>query len=285
MFPFLCLRKMKVTEIINDLIAKKEPTEKDFPTVINGKLGITSDRNDAIYGEELRQFKDKLLQCDEFKDCEMLEFLPVPIIQNKEGKAISAVTMLIGDDTKFKGRCFLLSLDLSPTMYDPETMYEPVKDGVALTPVMYNPINFAPYRKLVLPVNVEGMQDDLKLVRAELNTLIDKVLENPAEYQTKGFRKVMARGIFERIETETSVKKSEYNLDINVNEPPQYSQVYYLHSEPVEGKENEVRMCVKPKIMHNSLKEKFLKKFDGKAIILEEELNKFLEENGANNGN
>jgi len=37
--------------------------------------------------------------------------------------------------------------------------------------------------------------------------------------------------------------------------------------------------------MYEPVKEKFLKRFEGRAIILEEELNKFLQENGATNGN
>ena len=266
---------MKVIDIINDLISTKTPTGRNLGELLqskDGKLSITPIN-------ELRPFKDKLMECDEFKECELLEFMPMPIVQNKEGKAITAVSLLLGEGMKLKGRCFLLSLALTPTIYDPKTMYDPVKDGVTLTPVMYDQTNFTPYRKIVLPWCMEGQDVDLPLRRAELLVLIDKILKNPEEYSTKGFRRVMARGIFESIVTEDTQTGSKENLDIDMAEPPLYSQIFYLHQENIEGK-NEVTMDVKSKVMHNSLKEKFLKRFEGKQIILEEELNKFLEENG-----
>jgi len=269
---------MKVSDIINDLIATKAPSEKTFP------FEMCLENNETIYGEELRQFKDKLMECDEFKECELLEFLPLPIIQNKEGKPISAQNVLVGKGVKFKGRCFLLSIALIPTIYDPKTMYEPVKDGATLTPIMYSPIDITPYRKLVLPWGVEGQDNDLPLKKAELYNLINKILKNPEEYMTQGTRKIMIRGIFETIETNENKIQSEHNLDINVNEPPLYSQVFYLHYDRVEGTTDEINMTIKSKAIHNSLKEKFLKQFEGKSLIMEGELNKFLEENGATNG-
>lgn len=262
---------MKIIDIIDELLLNKKTIQNEF----------SFEENDTIRWEELTPFKDKLMECDEFKECELLEFIPMPIIQNKEGKAITAVTVLLGEGMKFKGRCFLLSLSLSPTMYDPKTTYDPIKDGVTLTPVMYDYEDFTPYRKIVLPWCVEGQDIDIPLRRAELLVLIDKVLKNPEEYATKGIRRVMARGIFETIETDEYTTKSGDNLDVDLKQPVNYSQVFYLHQENNDG--GDVTLDIKSKVMHNSLKEKFLKRFEGKQIIMEEELNKFLEETTTNN--
>jgi len=101
---------MKIIDIIYELISNKLPSQNNQPQILNtknGTINLNTFSDDVIYGEELRLFKDKLLECDEFKDCEMLEFLPLPIVQNKEGKPISAVSILLGEGRKFKGRCFL----------------------------------------------------------------------------------------------------------------------------------------------------------------------------------
>ncbi len=264
---------MKATEIINDFLSNIKPTEKNTE-------GLKSFSNDMmIYGNELRPFKNKLMECDEFKDCELLEFLTAPVVQNKEGKVITAMDIVLGDGMKFKGRCFLLSLSLTPIMYDRETMYNPVKDGVVLTPILHDEKSFESYRKLILPISLEEMSDDFLLAKAELNVLINKVFKNPEEYTPKGIRKVIARGIFERITTEEGVERdSKLNLDIDLSEPPQYSQVFYIHYEHIDGTDK-VTMSIKSKLMHNSLKDKFLKHFEGKELVMEEDLNKFLEEN------
>lgn len=81
---------MKVSDIISDLLVNSIPDKVALP-------GRVTFNEDTIRGKELILLKEKLMECDEFKDCDFLEFIPMPIIQNKEGKPITAETVILGE--------------------------------------------------------------------------------------------------------------------------------------------------------------------------------------------
>jgi hypothetical protein len=158
----------------------------------------------SLYGEGLLPYKDIIKKCDEFSGCDELIILTSPLPFGP--KLLSPSTISLGNDVKFIKTCYLLSLDLTPTMYNPKTLLTPVKNGAGISPVIYNPETFEPYKHIILTWSPEMAQDlssanSEDTVKNNIRMLLDDVLENPTEYQIKGDRGVMVRGIFEIDET------------------------------------------------------------------------------------
>lgn len=139
----------------------------------------------------LSLMENKLLVCDEFKEVNSLTIINSP---NYEGKI--AQTMKLSDNYVFSGDVKIMSFSLTPTMYDPINWMKPIKDGCTLTPTMYNPENFTPYKNIILNVNIENMVDNLNNDRIYLHKKLDEILDNPKEYEPKGVRGILVRGIF-----------------------------------------------------------------------------------------
>ena len=189
---------MKLQELLTEILTSVEFSKpKD-------KFGII---NETIYGEELEQFKDRILQTEEFADCEELIIMKHPVNQNELGEVINPKMYKVSSEDKhtFKGKCYLLSLALTPEMYDPKKLHEPVLEGASITPVLYNPQTFEPKKKIVLEFSPEALQDDVnsteEVKRKQLHETLDKILDNPENYQVKGEKGVMVRGIFEEVES------------------------------------------------------------------------------------
>jgi len=158
----------------------------------------------TLYGEQLLPYKDIIKKCDEFSGCDELIILGSPLPFGP--KLLTPSTISLGNDVKFIKTCYLLSLDLTPTMYNPNKLLTPVKNGAGISPTIYNPETFELYKHIILTWSPE-MAKDLSGINPEdtlknnIRMLLDDVLENPAEYQIKGDRGVMVRGIFEIDET------------------------------------------------------------------------------------
>ena len=171
---------------------------------------------------ELEPLKEELLKCDEFSECEGIEFMDIPV-QEIDGKTYSAQTMKLGDNTKFDGKVFLYNLSFTPEMFDPNSLHTPVKNGALITPALYDPMTFEPTKKIVLTwtpemaQDVSGANDELTL-RNDIHKLLDDVLDNTEEYQTKGFRGVLVRGLFEVIEDSGDTEVNHYYIDLKKNE-------------------------------------------------------------------
>lgn len=266
---------MKLKDIIYDIIQPK--TSEILPFI----------SDTTLYGEQLFQYKDILSKCEEFSSCDMLNFVAYPMMQNVEGKVLQAQTYHLKDNMKFKGRCFVLSIFLSPEVFEPTKIHEPVKDNACISPTFYHPESFTPYRDIVLRFSPEQKQDLQKIngedtVKKELHKLLDNILENPSEYVVKGTREIMVRGFFEKIETiiteDTKVETTSLDdFTMNENFPLETFIVYYLSYKSVNDKE--IGINVEHKLLPIRLKEKFTAEFTPKGIITEEELDKFLKEN------
>ena len=158
----------------------------------------------SLYGEGLLPYKDIIKKCDEFSGCDELIILESP---QPFGKKLSTPsTISLGNDTKFIKTSYLLSVALTPTMYDPKKLLTPVKNGAGISPTIYNPKTFEPYKHIILTWSPEMAQDlsganPEDTLKNNIRILLDDVLANPAEYQIKGDRGVMVRGVFEIDET------------------------------------------------------------------------------------
>jgi hypothetical protein len=184
-------------------------------------LGKTDGSPDHLYGEELNKYKDIIKGCDEFVKCDSLEILNFPAVIGKNGKTYNVNTVKLSDLMGFKGRCYLLSLGTTPEMYDPSKMHKPVKNGAAISPTVYDPITYEPLKKILLTFSPEMNQDLLVMGREEtlrnnIHKLLDDVLDKPEEYQIKGFKGVMVRGLFEVIENYDGSEpiRNTYDIDL-----------------------------------------------------------------------
>jgi len=239
----------------------------------------------ALYGLELEKFKKIIKECDEFAKCDSLDILTMPIVKGENDKIYTTETIKLSDLMEFKGRCFLLSLSLTPEMYDPNQLIKPVKNGAAIGPVMYDPMTFEPRKHILLTWSPEMAQDVSganydSTLRNDIHKLLDDVLDNPDEYKTKGTRNILVRGLFEEIETYdgSEVVKKHYDIDLTADRKDVGYAVYYLEQNIVKPGEIELRLNYK--IIPSHLKDKFIDEIgtDPKTIT-EELINKFLDIN------
>lgn len=258
---------MKLKELLEEIFRLEHPKEN--------KIGIL---DDILYGEEqLEKYKEKLLQCEEFSECTELNFLKTPILAiDDKQMVIQSYRLLEGQ--KFKGKGYLLSIMLTPEMYDPNTMYGIIKDGASITPTVYDPNTFEPHKKIILQFNPDRKQDGITnheaVIRQELHDLLDKVLDNPDTFRVKGDRSVLVRGIFERNEIVKEVEPPKYLIG-NIDTEPKYAQVYYWEKKTKNG---EISMKLVHKNIPIKLVDKFNEELGDKGInITEEEINEFLE--------
>ena len=235
----------------------------------------------TIYGGlQLETIKEILLEDETFKDCKPLNFLSQPTIEI-DGKAMTAQSIKWSEGLKLKGKSYLLSLSLTPELYNPDSIYDVVKDGAAITPTLYDPETFKPKRKIVLEFSPERKQDfvinDEDIVRLELHALLDKVLDDPDTFRVKGERGLLIRGIFEEIESKDITTRTD--LSGVVDTEVKHYMAFYL--EPTT-KEGEISMTLKHMLIPIELTDKFIEQYKDKVADLsltKEEIEKFLEEN------
>jgi hypothetical protein len=168
----------------------------------NGPITTINNLPDfAIYGEYLERYKDDLLKCEEFSEVLDITFVKTPRIEgNVEPTEVK--TYLVKDGMKLRGNVVLYSIFLTPEIYDPSECYKSVKDGASLSGLIYDEENFTPYKKITLNFSPESdpylsLVDGMTQLREQLHETLDKVLDNPNEYQVKGYRGIMIRGLFD----------------------------------------------------------------------------------------
>lgn len=242
--------------------------------------------DNQLYGKNLEKYKEIILNTDEFKECESLDVLEHPLSKDKNGKILTPYTVKLSDVMKFKGRCYLLSLTLTPEMYDPSLMLKPVKDGAAIGPTVYDAITFEPTRQILLTYNPSvhfnfdnKFEPTEKFKRGEIHQLLDKVLDNFDEYKIKGVREVLVRGLFEVVENGDDVTTNTYDIDLSKQSPEEVGyKVFYLEQNIVNS--GEVKLEIKSKVIPPHLKGKFISEVGtDPAKITEKMIDDFLEFN------
>ena len=240
--------------------------------------------DNQLYGKNLEKYKEIILKTDEFKECESLDILEHPLSKSKDGKILTPYTVKLSDVMKFKGRCYLLSLTLTPEMYDPSLMLKPVKDGAAIGPTVYDPITFEPKRQILLSYdpsvhfNIDNPFEPIEeFKRNEIHQLLDKVLDNFDEYKIKGVKEVLVRGLFEVVENGDEVTTNTYDVDLSKQSPEEVGyKVFYFEQNIVNS--GEVKLEIKSKVIPPHLKDKFISEVGtDPATITEKMIDDFLE--------
>jgi len=263
---------MKLQELVLDIFSSGEYPKTDL------KFGYS---NETIYGEDLEQFKERILQTEEFSECEELIILKHPTV-DLDGEVKLVETRRLGENQKFKGKCYLLSLAHTPEMFDPKTMHTPVLDGASITPTMYDPVTFQPKRKIVLEFSAESIKDDINSTeedkRKQLHETLDKILDNPEYYQVKGYRGILIRGLFEEVYSPSGVEKTDL---VGINPEKQtHTMVYFFEKDEKHSKEGRVNLKLSSMPIPIELKDKYFEevgpKFDN---VTREEIEEFLKRN------
>lgn len=262
---------MKLKEVL-DSVFKNGPLGKS--TLPIKTIGDFDDYR--LDPEHLELYKSILMQCDEFKDVKKFEILKLPVVSDDFGKAYTTSTIKLSDDMWFSGRLYLYSISLSPEMYAPHTLGEPVKDGASISPTIYDPFNFTPLKRITLTLNPEIAQDltrpyDTKSFeyRQHLHSILDDVIDHPEEYRQKGFRSIMIRGIFENVITKEGIKTNKIgflNLDY---EHPKHKMAFWMEQEDLGG--GQIGMQLKSKPIPVELEERY------EALVKAKRLNNITE--------
>ena len=269
---------MKLKELLTEIFRETPNDNNQF-----GFDGLT------LYGRDnLEPYKERILQCEEFSECTELNFMNLLMLLSNDDLPLKADTYKLVEGQRFKGVCYLLSLALTPEVFNPDTLHTPVKDGACITPTVYNPETFKPLKKIVLEYSPERAQDGLVdgeyELKMELKSLLDKVLDNPYDYQVKGERGVIVRGAFERNEIVQEVTPPRYLTGVKsfVKEEEMPGMAFYMDKNEIS--EGEVEIKIKNVLIPPHLKQLFKDTFGDKNLELtKEDIDKFLEDNRDDN--
>lgn len=152
-----------------------------------------------ISGDMLKNYKDELMKCDEFSEVLDIQFVTLPSIETNN-TSTHVKSYIVKEGMKLQGNVILYSISLTPEMYSPN--FEIVKNGASISPSIYSPITFTPYKIISLTWTPELAQDisvtfGENELRKRLHDTLDDILDNPDEYRIKGQRSIMIRGLFD----------------------------------------------------------------------------------------
>lgn len=282
---------MKLQELINEILSSGElKNKKGYAVKVEGLTDNT------IYGEDLEPYVDRIKQCEEFSECDEIIVMKYPVTIDGQGNNVSTKTYKVVPKQKFKGKCYLLSLALTPEMYDPKKIHEPVLDGACITPTLYDPETFIPRKKIVLEFSPEAAQDssiyaygnpsminDLEnnnedQLRRKLHETLDKIFDNPEMYQVKGEKGVMVRGAFEVVESPSGIENTKLFGLKTENET--HFATFFFEKDEENSKEGELNLKLSKMDIPIDLREKYLQELGPKSInVKREEIEEFLNSN------
>ena len=173
-----------------------EPAEGDLKNLSYGLQNLIP--------EQQKQVEELLKEHLAFSTVVWMD-LPAGLVKNNQGEeyAIVAKTRKI-DNTPtydYKNRtCYLYQVIYSPVIYNPADLHKSVKDGMVISPLLYDPTTFEPSRKITIDWKPEELyhnkgiqpitwEDEKTFLREKL----EELLANPDDYKPKGRRALMIR--------------------------------------------------------------------------------------------
>ena len=173
-----------------------EPEEGELINLYYGLENLTK--------EQQKQVEELLKEHLGFSRVEWME-LPTCLITNSQGEEVTVIakTKLVGDTPTddWKDRtCYFYQIVYSPVIYDPKDITIPVKDGMVISPLLYNPATFEPSRKITIEWKPEDLfhEKDIQPITWEdektyLRDKLEALLANPEDFKPKGRRGLMIR--------------------------------------------------------------------------------------------
>ena len=184
--------KTELAEKLMSICAPNAPLENNHS--LDNTFGI-----DNLTEEQRIQVEAELIKHFDFERIIWME-LPSGLTEDKITPIVAKSIKIADDNPKFPGQIgYVYKVLFTPRMYDPKELYEPVKDGCVFAPIIYNPETFQPKRSITLtwspdfPQDINApertYEDDKQMIR----DMLEKVLDNPKEYEPEGFRACMVR--------------------------------------------------------------------------------------------
>jgi hypothetical protein len=153
----------------------------------------------ALTDEQKIQVEQLVLEHYKVKKVLWME-IPAGMTEDGEQAIVAKTHKLVDEDYEtYEGKtAYVYQILFSPKMHDAKTVHNAVKDGCTMTPIIYNPETFTPYRKIVLTWSLEQAQDfsvsnSEEVMKQTLRDQLEKVLANPEDYMHEGFRACMLR--------------------------------------------------------------------------------------------
>lgn len=159
----------------------------------------------VLMGQYLQLYREEILKTDEFKNIDELILLDAPI-SNVGDRFMTAESYMINRNSKFEGKCYLYSINLTPTVTADSDVTDYFVDGGSITPVSYDENDFSPYQIIGLKFSLGNItkQTSLFETRSQLHNLLDRILDDPYKYQIPGKRNVYVRGVFPKVSSPTN---------------------------------------------------------------------------------
>jgi len=133
-----------------------------------------------------------------------------------------------------------------------------------------------------LEFSPEALQDDInsteEVKRKQLHETLDKILDNPENYQVKGEKGLLVRGYFEEVHSTSGVEKTDL---VGINPEKQtHMMAYFFEKDEKHSKEGQVNLKLSSMPIPIELKDKYDEELGSKSVnVTREEIEKFLEDN------
>jgi len=202
--------KNKLVDVVKQILTSSEveSTIHDY---------YTEEEKHSLYGNLLKNdiIGKMIFSCEEFSEVESIEIVDSPafnIIESANRATCKEVsTLMLNEDTKFKGKIYIYSIQLSHENFDMNSFMNNGEDDILLTPTIYDQNTFTPRKGITLFFSPETAQDmslpvciynkngekiETNKFKENMHKLLDKALDNSEKYKAKGFRKIIVRGYF-----------------------------------------------------------------------------------------
>jgi hypothetical protein len=128
--------------------------------------------------------------------------------------------------------------------------------------------------------NILEQLDDLEkngetIIRKQLHETLDRIFDNPENYQVKGERGVMVRGAFEVVESPLGIEKTKlFGLE---TENETHFATFFFEKDEENSKDGELNLKLSKMDIPIELREKYLEELGSKSIhVKREEIKEFL---------
>lgn len=211
--------------------------------------------NKTLKSSELKYMVDELKKGEMFEQADIVLVDEPFSVVNKDGLPIDLVSMKLDEFSKFKGKCFIYSFHLIPGVYNPEDLSTTI-DGGLVTPLLYNPVSFNPYRKIILDVGPD-ITDRESLIKQ-----FNEVLDNIEHYSPKPVFHVIIRGLFDACSGESGEFTNMTNCmdSYQITDKPKFKIIHYVHKLFIGG--NEYSITLKKEALPNEYLELFEDEFN-----------------------
>lgn len=160
-----------------------------------------------IKGNDLLKIKNDLLELDEFSNIVDLQIILTDVNTKIE-------TIEITENFQFPSSYPLISeIKFIPETYDNNDNNKFYENGVQISPVIYNPMNFAPYRKISLLWDVCATSKEIE--KNKIISTLSHVINNIEQYLPSVIPRIYIKGFFEN---KRQIKLKEAINKINKNE-------------------------------------------------------------------